>query len=172
MSELDPRLQHLVTSLRRVPAANPAARERWRASFRREHAHRSAYRLVLTPAAAAAAALMVVALTSLVWLAAGRRAPDADASQITPVQFVFHDAAARTVTLVGDFNDWDPAATPLVKTGAGVWSVVVPLGPGTLRYSFLIDGTEWRADPNATPAPSDFGRPSSFALIGSAEAET
>ncbi len=84
-----------------------------------------------------------------------------------PVQFVLHAAGAERVALVGDFNDWDPAATPLQPAGvAGVWSVVVPLKPGRHVYSFVVDGQTWIGDPQAPLAPAgDFGRPSSVVLV-------
>src|SRR5215207_6557507 len=38
---------------------------------------------------------------------------------------------ASRVALVGDFNGWNPASTPLRATGDGyTWSVSVPLAPG------------------------------------------
>src|SRR5690606_10396077 len=85
-------------------------------------------------------------------------------------QFVLNAADARSVSVVGDFNDWDPDATPLVEAGEGVWSAVVRVRPGLVRYSFLVDGTEWRADPRGLAAHNDFGRATSVAFIGASEA--
>lgn len=174
MIDVDPRLQPWIDALRREPAVRPAARRRLEAALRAEDAR--AARRILTPPAALAAALALVALTSAFWLTIGgielpRRdaavaGADGPGDGLTPVQFVFHAQEARTVSLVGDFNDWDPEATPLTPMGEGVWSVVVPLRPGVVRYSFLVDGSEWRADPRGLPARSDFGRPTSVAYIG------
>jgi 1,4-alpha-glucan branching enzyme len=67
---------------------------------------------------------------------------------------------------VGDFNDWNPAATPLHRASDGVWSVTVPLRPGRYRYTFIVDGTRWRRDPAAPPAlEDDFGAPTSVITI-------
>jgi 1,4-alpha-glucan branching enzyme len=68
---------------------------------------------------------------------------------------------------VGDFNDWDPKATPLraAATG-GVWSVDVPIQPGRHLYAFVVDGKVWRPDPAAPPAyGEDFGEPNSAITV-------
>jgi len=94
---------------------------------------------------------------------------NANASPVlSQVQFVLVAPDAQTVTVVGDFNDWDDRATPLVKAeGDGIWSVTVPLTPGRYQYSFIVDGTRWLQDPRAVPAVEDeFGRPSSVLTIG------
>jgi 1,4-alpha-glucan branching enzyme len=107
----------------------------------------------------------------MVWLFAVLGRPAAPTEGTTPVQFVLHAPGARSVTLVGDFNDWDRSAVSLTETGDGLWSVVVPLPPGTVRYAFLVDGHQWRADPAAARAPGDFGRPSSLVFIRDPGAE-
>ena len=88
--------------------------------------------------------------------------------QQTTVQFVLVAPTAASVAVVGDFNDWDLAATPLVRSeGAGVWAVTVPLAPGRYRYSFLVNGTTWLHDPRAARAVEDeFGRTNSVLTIG------
>lgn len=166
MSELDPELEQRLRPIRHEPVASEAGMARLRAALRDELArHRRRRRIVLAPGSAIAAAAGVAALTSLLWWGAGRLHPVSEAGLATPTQFVLRVPEARTVSIVGDFNNWDPEATPLVETADGVWSVIVPLQPGTVRFSFLIDGREWRADPNAPPAPLDFGRPTSLAFV-------
>jgi hypothetical protein len=81
-------------------------------------------------------------------------------------QFVLVAPQAASVSLVGDFNDWDPARSPM-RTAGGVWATVVPLAPGRYRYAFLVNGAEWRADPAAPRAMDDeFGTPSSVVTVG------
>ena len=89
-----------------------------------------------------------------------------DAGEV--VQFVLVAPQAATVALVGDFNDWDPARTPLhVTAGGGVWSVNLPLRPGPHQYAFVVDGKEWRPDPAAPRAVTDdFGAPNSVIIVG------
>lgn len=86
-----------------------------------------------------------------------------------PTQFVLVAPEASSVVLVGDFNDWNLAATPLVRAdGDGVWHVTVPLAPGRYRYTFVVDGEVWRNDPEAPAAEDEFGRPNSVVTVGGA----
>jgi 1,4-alpha-glucan branching enzyme len=47
---------------------------------------------------------------------------------------------AKSVSLVGDFNDWQPDATPMQKMPDGCWTVRLELRHGSYRYLFLVDG--------------------------------
>jgi hypothetical protein len=85
-------------------------------------------------------------------------------------RFVLVAPDAKQVTLVGDFNDWDRSATPLVPVAAGgqggVWTVDLPLTAGRYSYAFLVDGHRWTPDPAAPRAVGDdFGRPSSVVTV-------
>ena len=117
----------------------------------------------LWTAAVAAGIAAVFALGVLV----GRRTVPPLATERAPrtVEFVLRTSADSGVALVGDFNDWDPRATPLHPDREGVWTVTVPLRPGRYRYTFIVDGT-WRRDPAAPRAlEDDFGRPTSVITI-------
>lgn len=85
-----------------------------------------------------------------------------------PVQFVLVAPRATRVTLVGDFNGWDAAATPMQQGGAkDAWSVTIPLASGWHAYAFVVDGARWVHDPRAPLAPSDeFGGPRSVVVVG------
>lgn len=61
------------------------------------------------------------------------------------VRFVYVDAQAREVYLVGDFNGWSPHATPLDLEGDDTWVTEHFLDPGIYEYKLLVDG-EWRVD--------------------------
>jgi 1,4-alpha-glucan branching enzyme len=76
-------------------------------------------------------------------------------------------APASRVAVVGDFNDWDPAATPLRRTDDGaIWTVELHLKPGRYHYTFLIDGRRWAGDPAGPRAvESDFGAPVSVLTV-------
>jgi len=87
-------------------------------------------------------------------------------SALDAFQFVLVAPQASSVALVGDFNDWDPARSPM-RTAQGVWATTVALAPGRYRYAFLVNGVEWRADPGAPAARDDeFGTPSSVITVG------
>ena len=59
---------------------------------------------------------------------------------VKPINFVCVAPEAKKVTLVGDFNDWDPAAMPLKRQPDGTWTAQITLGHGYHHYQFLIDG--------------------------------
>jgi hypothetical protein len=171
MSELDPELEQLVTPLRRLPEPNPYALARLRAELRRAPPVRPGW-LLLSPMRAAACAALIVLATSAVWLTVVLRTPPGSvpvSATAMPVQFVFVAENARQVSVVGDFNDWDPRANMLTRTPGGMWSVVIPLEPGRFTYSFVVDGEVWHGDPAAPVAARDFGRPSSVLLVAAAE---
>ena len=106
----------------------------------------------------AAAATLAAVLIARPWSAPDRQ---------DDFQFVLVAPRAASVALVGDFNDWDPARTPMRTSRDGLWATVVPLAPGRYRYAFLINGREWRADPSAPAALDDeFGAPSSVVTVG------
>lgn len=47
---------------------------------------------------------------------------------------------ATAVSLVGDFNGWNPAATPMTQGPDKAWTASVELKHGHHRYAFLVDG--------------------------------
>ncbi|HEX9292791.1 MAG TPA: isoamylase early set domain-containing protein [Gemmatimonadales bacterium] len=107
----------------------------------------------------AAAAVLGALLITRPWTRDAQSGPDA-------FQFVLVAPQAASVSLVGDFNDWDPKRAPM-QTAQGVWATVVNLAPGRYRYAFLVNGVEWRADPGAPAAKDDeFGTPSSVVTVG------
>ena len=54
---------------------------------------------------------------------------------------------AAHVFLVGEFNGWDPAATPMSRLKSGEFKVTLDLEPGhEYEYRFLIDGRVWEND--------------------------
>jgi hypothetical protein len=76
-------------------------------------------------------------------------------------------APASQVVVVGDFNDWDPDATPLRPGNeGGTWRVELKLPPGRYRYTFLVDGRRWVPDPTEPrAADDDFGAPTSVLTV-------
>lgn len=85
------------------------------------------------------------------------------------VRFVLVAPAAGSVSLVGDFNNWDRAATRLTPGAeSGTWTISLPLAPGRYEYAFIVDGTRWEADPTAPiTVHDDFGTTSSIVTVGS-----
>jgi len=89
-------------------------------------------------------------------------------SMPVPTAFTFENATASRVSLVGDFNKWNPGATHLVRQpGTGVWSVIVSVPPGRHVYAFMIDDTVFTLDPRA-PKTRDpaLGVDASVVMVG------
>jgi hypothetical protein len=149
-------------------------------------------RLVLSPLAAAAAALVCVALgaAGAITLIGTTRDGDpragtppaatvrgvhtiADARTMgmvggggTSVRFVIVAPNATRVSVVGNFNGWDPGAAPMERLGGGdAWVRDVVLEPGRHAYAFFVDGAI-QVDPSAPrAAEDDFGIPSSALVV-------
>jgi hypothetical protein len=74
------------------------------------------------------------------------------------VRFTLVADGARQVAVAGDFNDWDPKGTQLVKDGNGTFAGTLSLPPGAHEYMFVVDG-QWVTDPAASERrPDGFGR--------------
>jgi 1,4-alpha-glucan branching enzyme len=57
-----------------------------------------------------------------------------------PTNFICFAPEAAQVHLMGDFNDWDPAAHPMKRQPDGAWLIQIPLNHGRHHYRFLVDG--------------------------------
>jgi len=166
--EHDPVVERLAAQLREpVPLSDRVERavlERLQAGPAEEKEHRGRWQKPLAAMALAAGIAVVFGIGVLV----GRRsvAREAVNPEVRSVEFVLRTTADSAVALVGDFNDWDPAATPLRPASDSLWSVVVPLRPGRYRYTFIVDGTRWHQDPSAPRAlEDDFGTPTSVITV-------
>jgi len=136
--------------------------------------------LRMRPALAAAcvlAVLVIGAWSGASWMPSrGVRAPRPSIATVpsgsTAVTFVFRAPGATRVSLVGDFNGWDPNATPLARATTGeIWTAQVPLAHGLHAYAFVIDGQDWEPDPAAPLAPvATFGRRNSLLVVGEDQA--
>ena len=110
----------------------------------------------------------VIASQALVSAAPAVAGVPAGPDTVNLVRFVFVDPRARSVEIIGDFNEWTKGANKLRLSGApGVWSVSVPLSPGRHEYAFIINGSRWVADPLAVKSSDDFGTESSVIRVGS-----
>jgi len=57
------------------------------------------------------------------------------------INFICPAPQARSVSLVGDFNKWNPTAHPMKRMPDGAWLLLVELPHGHHRYAFLVDGS-------------------------------
>lgn len=54
---------------------------------------------------------------------------------------------AESVYLVGEFNDWEPAATPMRRDKRGVYKATLELEPGReYQFRYLVNGEQWCND--------------------------
>src|SRR5215471_14796628 len=157
---IDPQLERVVGRLRQsepVPAA-------WRAAVLAEvaaPAPRVRSRpwgrspLWWVPLGAAAALLVAAGVARF-----GSRRAD------SRVRFSVSAPTAKAVSLVGDFDGWNPNALPMRRdVDEGRWIVDVRLPPGRHVFAFSVDGG-LRADPAAPRAvEDDFGVPTSVIVV-------
>jgi 1,4-alpha-glucan branching enzyme len=88
-----------------------------------------------------------------------KQAPVKDSDQIKVSFVIPAERIAGKVSVVGDFNDWDPAVHPLRKRANGTRSVSVSLPVGG-RYAFryVTEDGRWHDDESAsTFEPNGFG---------------
>jgi len=154
----DETVERVIQQLRRPVAIDPGLDARVMREIAQVPSPKRPARLLL-PLLAVAAVLATVLIVARPWIWNS-------ASKTDALQFVLVAPQAASVALVGDFNDWDPARSPM-QTAHGVWATVVRVAPGRYRYAFLVNGVEWRADPSAPAAKDDeFGTPSSVVTVG------
>ena len=120
-------------------------------------------------ALAMAAGIAFVAAVSTLSVTRGPATIASSPDTVEFVRFVLVDSTARTVSIVGDFNEWRPDRTPLVAPKPGVWSVSLPLSPGRHEYAFIVDGKRWVVDPASIPSSDEFGTESSVLLVAPAK---
>jgi len=192
-SEQHPYVEWIASEARRPVVMDPGARDRIMAAVRAEPVPvpAPAWRRLLqprvfhmSPVGSALLAAGLVGIGVLTGVATsndrgGRAAehprdvavlpsqPPVSPPRDTLYKFVIVAPQAGKVSLVGDFNDWDVAKTPMIRSGqSGLWTVAVPLAAGRHLYAFVVDGTTWVQDPSAPIAPDDgFGHANSVKLV-------
>jgi len=70
------------------------------------------------------------------------------APTLRTINFICHAPQAHAVSLVGDFNNWEPNAHPMKQLSDKAWMTGVALKHGHHRYAFLVDG-KLTLDPRA-----------------------
>jgi hypothetical protein len=155
----------------------PELRAEWRAEVLREAAMPAPVRRVSlsVPWAIAAGLVCAMAGGGAALLATRDRAPTAatastqtaaPSSATLPVRFSVVAPKAARVSIVGDFNHWNPTTLPMRRSADGrTWEVEVRLPVGRYSYAFLIDGS-LALDPTAPRGSGDdFGEPNSVLMV-------
>ena len=79
--------------------------------------------------------------------------------------FTYIDRNAKSVAVVGSFNDWDATKGLLTQSSDSVWSGNIMLTPGRYEYQLVVDG-KWIADPSAQQrSDSEFGAANSVLIV-------
>lgn len=94
-------------------------------------------------------------------------ATDADVKPILQ-QFVFDNARAKRVSVVGDFNTWNPTSAVMTRSSdGGLWSAIIPITPGRHIYGFMVDDSVFTLDPRAPKVrDADLGTDGSVVIVG------
>lgn len=98
--------------------------------------------------------------------------PKTNSSQCLAVHFQLADLSAKTVSVVGTFNEWLPESQVLSPGIGGLWHGEIALAPGVYEYCFVVDG-RWVADPSATESvPNCYGGKNSVLRVALSEEST
>lgn len=193
-AERDPVLRSAIDELRRLPAADPESVNRViraAAAARVSPADddvvepsRGTFVWICASAGLVAAASVLGFIARDRWIRQVERVPAVAATTSTfdgvrsasanrsdvvaiPHQFVLRSATARHVSVVGDFNSWNPRSAPLVPSSDGAWwSTIIPVMPGRHLYGFIVDSV-FVLDPRAPKSQDpDLGSDGSVVIVG------
>ena len=83
-------------------------------------------------------------------------------------QFIFENAHAHSVSVVGDFNKWDRSTAPMQRSSDdATWSVIIPIVPGRHIYGYMVDDSLFTLDPRAPKVKDvDLGTEGSVVMVG------
>lgn len=81
--------------------------------------------------------------------------------------FTYFAPSAKSVSLVGNFNNWDSALMSMKKDGRHIWVINVRLPEGIYYYQFVVDNNRWVVPPHAHAYASDgFGGKNGILIVG------
>ncbi len=165
--QMEPTLREAV-----MDRVRDAARSPWRRGWNWAAAPRTLKVRPLTAGLALAAALAAILVVRSTDTLGPQRDPSVAALEPATTRFVFVAPQASRVAVTGDFVNWDVEGVPLTSVGDdGVWVAELQLPPGIYHYVFVVDGSEWRTDPNAASQVDDgFGQENSLLLVPTREA--
>lgn len=179
---LDPRFDERVMEALHAPDVIPLhpTRQAGKLGSRRPWMART-WTLRVSPIGAFAAAAALVGIVALgTWQLSSvdqvQVASEQFGENLTPVansgeeplvvhQLTYYQKGLQSISVVGDFNDWDADSTALTEVSPGVWTVSLRLRPGIYEYQFILNGKQRVTDPTMPQASSDFGSPNSVVKV-------
>jgi hypothetical protein len=91
------------------------------------------------------------------------------ASAARPIVFELDAPSARSVQVLGDFNQWARETNVMRRGADGRWRTTTLLPPGRYVYAFLVDGERFQRDPMRDAIEDrDFGVTGSELVVGEA----
>ncbi|SHE46998.1 Glycogen recognition site of AMP-activated protein kinase [Fodinibius roseus] len=94
-----------------------------------------------------------------------RQISSGDGGEEVILRFFYIDEEAQSVSVAGDFNDWEPVElTRQEVNGEEVWTGFVSVKRGEHHYMFVKNGEQWVTDPLA-PVHRDDGFGNKNAVI-------
>lgn len=72
---------------------------------------------------------------------------------------------AKSVGVMGAFNDWDASRSPMTRGADGNWTITLHLPPGSYEYQYLTNGGTRMTDPLAPATDSEFGEANSVLTV-------
>ena len=99
----------------------------------------------------------------MIKLTANRGVGNVKANFVLPIS-----ETPEAVSVLGDFNHWDPLADPLKKRANGTRSVTVELEPGQCySFKYLSEGGTWFIEPGAhSHQVNEYGETNSILELG------
>ena len=86
------------------------------------------------------------------------------------VTFQIPKDTAEHAVVVGEFNDWSPDATAMVRTRTGLEATLVLQTGRSYRFRYLLDGANWVNDWEADRyADNEYGGSDSVLVLTSAD---
>lgn len=72
---------------------------------------------------------------------------------------------ARSIVIVGSFNQWDGSLHPLMLGDDGWWTSTLSLPPGVYSYLFVVDGVPWNDPEDDLRVESEWGGQYSVRIV-------
>jgi hypothetical protein len=139
---------------------------------------RSPMTMSMSPLLAGALVLIIFFTGGLVFnQLAGRLAPPPAAPPVgqgIPVVFHLQDPSAKTVAVMGSFNNWNPEGYEMTQDpDKGLWTLKLHLDEGRHEYVFWVDNQRIAADPGADLIrEDDFGNRNSVLFVKDGHAQS
>jgi len=133
---------------------------------------RSPRSITFTPLQVAASAIVLILCTTFMLTQFTRNnqpVPIQPGYDRIPVRFSLNLADARSVAVIGSFNQWRPQGFEMQggEDKQGAWTLTLDLPEGRYEYAFLIDGNRVVPDPRASLFQNDgFGNRNAVLILG------